>query len=204
MTEYNIIESCEKRFDSTVNATLLGVLGSNINSESGSLATINTRFDLTSSQKAALLIERFRNEKKFIQEIISGNITNEENRFFVGKSIFFLRDIQDAKTGKSQLGNGRELYPLTDNSLLIFESGNTPFIKQYSLTNTSPHTEYVISINMQTKYGIVMKLSNSKFQKSFRHLNEHVSRGMYNLLYVFGQLIELSTEFYSIIPFAIW
>jgi len=205
--EQSIINSNEGKFDSTVNANLLGILGSNLKGQASNLTSVNTTYNLTSSQKAALLVERFRNEKISIQEIISENQAKEESIFFVGSATFFLRDIQDVETGKSQLGDRREISPLTDNSLFIFESGNTPFIKQYFSENAESHdkhVEYVISISKQAKYDIVMKLSNSKFQKSIRHLNKCVCRGMYNHFYVFGQLIELSTNFYSVNPFAIW
>lgn len=204
MTEQSVTQSSKEKFDSSVNANLLSVLGSNIEGQSSNLVSVNTTYSLTASQKATQLIERFRNEKTSIQDIILKNQTKEDNIFFVGKATFFLRDICDAETGISQLGDGHEFVRLTDNSLIMLESGNTTFIKEFSSTYMDSDDYYAINMSKMSRYGILMSLSNSKIKKNIRHLNNQIIRGKHNNFYVFGQLLKMSSELYSINPFAVW
>lgn len=88
MTEQSVTQSSKEKFDSSVNANLLSVLGSNIESQLSNLVSVNTTYSLTSSQKATQLIERFRNEKTSIQDIILKNQAKEDNIFFCWKGHF--------------------------------------------------------------------------------------------------------------------
>jgi len=204
IAEQSVAKSSEEKFDSSVNANLLSVLGSSIDSKSSNLVSVNTTYNLTSSQKAAQLVEGFRGDMISLQDIISKSQLKEEDMFFVGKATFFLRDICDVETGKSQLGNERGFVQLTDNSLIMLESGNTAFIREFSSTYMDSDDYYAINMSKMSRYGILMNLSNSKIKKSIRHLNNQIVRGKHNSFYVFGQLIKESPEIYMINPFAVW
>lgn len=200
----NVVKSSEEKAGASVSAKLFGVLGSDINGQSNNLLSINTSYSLTISQKASQLVERFRDEEMSIQNIILRNKLKEESLFFVGKTTFFLRDICDKETGKSALDDGHGLVQLTDNSLIMLESGNTSFIKEFSTTYMDTDDYYAINRSKMSKYGVLMSLSNSKIKKSIRHLNDKIIRGKHIDLYVFGQLIKQSAELYTINPFAVW
>lgn len=143
--------------------------------------------------------------KQYLSKILLlKNQTKEDSIFFVGKAPFFLRDICDAETGISQLSDEHEYVRFTDNSLIMMESGNTAFIRDFSSTYMDSDDYYAINMSKLSKYGILMNLSNSKTRKNIRHLNNRIVRGKHNNFYVFGQLLKMSSELYKINPFAVW
>lgn len=202
--EQNIVKSNEEKLDATVNANLFGILGSNLDGQLNDLTSISTTLRPSISQKTQQLIGYFKNSIISIQEIISKLQVIEDSTFFVGKAPFFLSDVCDSNTGKSELENEQNFVKLSQTSLIMLESGNTDFIKEYSSMYADSDDYYAINMSKQSEYGIIMYLSNSKSKKSIRHLTHKIKRGKHFNFYVFGQLIRLTPTLYRISPFAIW
>lgn len=195
VVEKFITNSNEDITDIDINANLLNVFGSQAKNSENNTFLENVKIVTSTARKAQLLINRFKTDKMSLQDIIKDNKQWEESIYFIGKSTFFLKDIYNKETGKSIFLNNCENFELSENSILILETGDDYYIEKYKRTGY-PSSPYI--------FEAMMHVSNIKIKKDVRHLTSVIQqRNQFNF-FVFGQIIHNDNKFYKISPFAIW
>lgn len=93
---------------------------------------------------------------------------------------------------------------LDDDSVLVLETGNTGFIREYCSYYTNADDYFAINISKEQRYGVIMQMSNSKIRRALRHLTNEIRKAKHFNLSVFGKLREYGGGIYGVSPLAIW
>lgn len=200
--EYSNLET----MDSSVNTGLLEMLSSKISSKGEFSFSKKFKYVPSPARMTQMLIDQFKTDNIFIQDIVESNQPFEESIYFVGKGTFFLSDMYNQKTGESLFVTALEeqishINP-NDNSVIVLEMGKTYFVQNYC----SDQDNLLIESEKPgcDKYGIMMHVSNAKMKKNFRHLTWEIKKAKKFDLYVFGEIVKCGDILYKISPFAIW
>ncbi len=205
ITEKSITNSNEDITNMNINANLFNILGSEAKNSENNIFSENVKIVTSTARKAQLLINYFKTDTMYIQEIILENQPFDESIFFVGRSTFFLRDIYNKNTGESLFPDdmimlfNRSNPPrieLNNDSILILETGDDEYVRRYKKYGCMDFNPYTLEI--------MMHLSNIKIRKDVRHLTSVIRKRTSFDFYVFGELIHTNENFYKISPFAMW
>ena len=152
ITEKSITNSNEDITNMNINANLFNILGSEAKNSENNIFSENVKIVTSTARKAQLLINYFKTDTMYIQEIILENQPFDESIFFVGRSTFFLRDIYNKNTGESLFPDdmimlfNRSNPPrieLNNDSILILETGDDEYVrryKKYGCMDFNPYT----------------------------------------------------------------
>lgn len=206
-----VLKTREEVINADINANFLNVLGSKLDSSKNTISSENTKIVTSTARKAQLLINRFKTDEISITEIIKKerNRLLDESIYFVGKSIFFLRDIFDKSTGRSLLVNVEphcalytsarftgENVVLNSDAVFVLETGDDEYVHRYRNGYYEDYSSGILEI--------MMHVSNIKIRKDVRHLTSVIRKRASFNFFVFGELIHTNYDFYKISPFAIW
>jgi len=211
-----IIQSSEDSIDASVKASLLNILGSNIDSKSNNSIVENFKMVTSVPRQAQLLINHFRDKDILsIDGIISSHRPLSESLHFVGQATFLLDEVYNKVTGESLMDNYRYLGRYMsrkstpdeqegDNANKLFVLDNDSlFVLQSGYDELSPYSRERDE-NLDSQYDIRMHLSNSKIKKDVRHLTSAINKGAEFIFFVFGELIQSHQRVFKINPFAVW